>query len=109
MTIFFQNKDWRYITQGVWMRETYFQRLWIRFLRVPKLLKGETAWNKMTKFFELYCDICFMGGKGGLEIMNFYKLNPHPLTHKKEQCLHSEYKSCLNLVLNFISSFDLVQ
>jgi hypothetical protein len=89
--ISFKDKDWRYITDGVWMREAYVQRFWVRFLRLPKKRKGQSAYHALEPFCKAYTKFCFLGGDEGLEIINLYLNHQHPLTAKKNNVLKREF------------------
>jgi hypothetical protein len=82
----------------MWLKEGIVQELWRRFLRIPKKVTGERLWNKMTRFFDTFCDRVMLGMKGGLEIANYYSLHPHPLTERKVKLLRRK------LLLNYFCS-----
>jgi len=105
----FQDKDWRYITEGVWMRETYVQRFWVRFLRLPKKERGQPAYRALEPFAKAYTKFCFLGGEEGLEIVNLYLNHPHPLTAKKNNVLKREFSQILSSIDREFSCNSILQ
>jgi hypothetical protein len=84
-----QGTVYRYIIENVWIKDDIFQEIFSFVINLDLL--NSTQKNPYKPIGATLIQEWFHGGVRGLEVANYFHLNPNPYTAKKIRCIQGNH------------------
>lgn len=105
-----QGNKYRALGRGIWVVDSLIEDLWERYKAMPKLDTRKKVESRCKVFITSLVNTFFRGGSGGLELPNYYRDHPNPLTALKigrmRGKLYYVYKICFYRLRVYKICFD---